>query len=689
MNGQLFSHARRALGLVLVLVAAIVLVPAVAHAATVRCEQTSAEFSAAGAWSTWSNAVLSGGSYLFTNSSGSSVTITFEGTQATLIARQGPEMGAGEVFVDGVPVQPYVCLYSPTTLYKQPVYTTQVLEPGRHTLTFRWTGFKNPASSNSYINIDAVEIIPADAPPIQGATSVEQDDPHLLTLGGWNAWSSGLLSGGSYAYSNNMGAMSAISFEGTRLDLLTRTGPEFGYAKVTLDGQAQYVDLYSATTQYQQTVFSTWALDSGPHTIRVEWSGRKNPASAGTYVNVDSFKIVGALVQATRRYEQTDAPFCKADTWGSFASALLSGGSYVFTDAPGAQTCILYEGSEIDVICRKGPEFGIMEVSIDDGPPTLVDLYSENTLYQQTVYTAAPSNGLHTVKISRTGEKNPLATGTNINVDAADIMWAQAPAISGHSRVEQNDPRLLASGVWNTWASPSLSGGNYAYTNTPGSHVTAIFYGTRLDYVARTGPEMGFAKVTFDGVPRFIDLYSPTTQYKQLAFSTWDRNAAVHVVRVEWCNRKNPSSSGTWVNVDAFDIKGTFLPTPARVEQNSPAVSLGGAWGTWSNASLSGTSYAYANTSGAQATFTVDNASAVTLIARTGPEFGIAKVQVDGGSWLDVNLYSPVTQYRQRVATLRLQPGPHTITVTWADWKDSAATNTYINVDAFDVWAIP
>jgi hypothetical protein len=53
----------------------------------------------------------------------------------------------------------------------------------------------------------------------------------------------------------------------------------------------------------------------------------------------------------------------------------------------------------------------------------IVDLYSASALWKQTVWqTNALVPGTHTVEIEWTGTKSSTATGTNISVDAFDVI---------------------------------------------------------------------------------------------------------------------------------------------------------------------------------------------------------------------------------------------------------------------------
>jgi trimeric autotransporter adhesin len=66
---------------------------------------------------------------------------------------------------------------------------------------------------------------------------------------------------------------------------------------VTADGgDSKMVDLYGATTQWQQKVWDTGAVAPGTHTVKIEWTGEKAPAASGTNINVDAFDVTGVLV---------------------------------------------------------------------------------------------------------------------------------------------------------------------------------------------------------------------------------------------------------------------------------------------------------------------------------------------------------------------------------------------------------
>ncbi len=62
-------------------------------------------------------------------------------------------------------------------------------------------------------------------------------------------------------------------------------------------------------------------------------------------------------------------------------------------------------------------------MTLDGGNPVTVDLFSAGTVYAQKVWeTGMLVPGTHTIRIEWTGSKSSGATGTNIGVDAFDII---------------------------------------------------------------------------------------------------------------------------------------------------------------------------------------------------------------------------------------------------------------------------
>jgi C1A family cysteine protease len=132
-------------------------------------------------------------------------------------------------------------------------------------------------------------------------TRFEQTDSRLRYVGSWITSSSSLYSAGSYKYTSTTGASVTIAFTGTSLEWIAKKGTAAGIAKVTVDGdplKTTTVDLYNSTTLYKQKVWTSGTLLSGPHTVKIEFTGTKRSGATSTVINIDAVDVVGTLTQA-------------------------------------------------------------------------------------------------------------------------------------------------------------------------------------------------------------------------------------------------------------------------------------------------------------------------------------------------------------------------------------------------------
>jgi lysophospholipase L1-like esterase len=406
------------------------------------------------------------------------------------------------------------------------------------------------------------------APSVRAAPATpiryQQDNRALLYHGVWSYPSNPSASGGSFAFANASGASVTVRFTGTSLVWIAKKSSIYGIAHVTLDrGEQETVDLYSASTQWRQPVWSTGPLGEGPHTVVIAWTGEKNAASANTYINVDAFDVAGSLVATTStRYQQGDVRFLYQGIWSTSSNLLASGGTFRFANSPGAGVTIRFTGTYLGWIAKKSATYGEAEVSVDGGDPHTVDLYSARTQWRQPVWdTGALDYGPHIVRIAWTGGKNAASGDTNISVDAFDVVGTVATA---PTRYQQSDARLWYEGLWTDSNAASASGGRYTFARFGDDLVTATFTGTRLDLIAKTGPNFGLARVSVDGGDSHtVDLYSPSVCWLQRVWSTGTLAAGTHTVTIEATGHKNERSTDTAVDVDALDVNGR-LETGAR-----------------------------------------------------------------------------------------------------------------------------
>ena len=253
----------------------------------------------------------------------------------------------------------------------------------------------------------------------------DQTNAMITYTGAWKTLAVSGASGGSYKYTDsNAGAL--VWFQGTRLDLIATTGTTQGNAVVTVDGgQPQSLDLYRATTGRQQDVWSTGTLVQGTHTVSIAWTGTSSTPGGGTGINIDAVDVTGKLLSAPKpmTFQQSSTLLAYTGTWTVYHATSASGGSFRILSSTGSSFTAELRGTFLGLVAKTGPAYGQARVTLDGGDPVLVDLYSKSALFRQNVWnTGLIDYGVHTLKFEWTGLKNSAATGSDVNIDALQIL---------------------------------------------------------------------------------------------------------------------------------------------------------------------------------------------------------------------------------------------------------------------------
>ncbi len=339
--------------------------------------------------------------------------------------------------------------------------------------------------------------------------------------------------------------------------LTPASGPTTGGTTVTITGTG-FVGLSgAAAVRFGTTNATSYVVDSATKITAVA------PAHAGGAVNVtvtaaggtSSTSGTGNDYVYLSRYQEDDARLTYTGVWTVSKVPEASGGSFRFIDAAGSVT-IPFNGTSLTWIAKMSPLYGQARIVVDGGPYILTDvLYSPTVLWQQKVWRTDPlAPGLHWVRISWTGGKNPSATDTNIGADAFDIVGSLAAA----ARAEQTDGKVLWTGGWTVSTVPDASGGSFKFLDSAGS-VTVKFTGIKLTLVTKMSPVYGIARITVDSKPPvLVDLYSSTVKWKQTPWSSGFLAPGDHTVKIEWTGTKRTGATGTNINLDAVDVIGTL-----------------------------------------------------------------------------------------------------------------------------------
>ena len=289
-------------------------------------------------------------------------------------------------------------------------------------------------------------------------------------------------------------------------------------------------------------------------------------------------------------------------------------------------------------------------------------------------------------------------TGGNAGPGAGAGGSGNNPAVpSAGAHVEESDAAVTLSGTW-TDSNPEFgwSGGSAKESTVAGSKVSITFNGKSLTWFGSRGRRMGIASVSVDGGPAFdVDLFAyPYDEIHSPAYTINGLSDGTHTVTIEVTGRANPAAKSNVVVVDAFDVQGQIV---SHLQQtNREQITYSGSWTEadpafeWSGGGISNLpeppqGAQMAETAGASATLEFRGTS-VSWIGYRGPDAGIARVRVDGGAAVEVDMFSPMRKVQEIVFTATgLADANHTLTIEATGQKNRLSTRAQVVVDAFDV----
>ncbi|HZF14569.1 MAG TPA: Ig-like domain-containing protein [Steroidobacteraceae bacterium] len=384
---------------------------------------------------------------------------------------------------------------------------------------------------------------------------------------------------------------------------------------------------------------------------------------------------------AVTRFEETSANVTYgagwsqrgADWWG------WSAGGAAQASTPGGRATFAFNGPSATWIGYRSGYSGIARVFVDGVHAADIDLFARTDEVSVPVFTASGlSDGPHTLAIEATGTKNAEAVATVVLVDAFDVPGLPV------SRLQDTDPDAHYTAGWTASDTSKSWSSRYAtLTNAAGARASLTFEGTSISWIGYRGPETGIANVYVDGIlARTVDTYSPNQKVQDSLFSVTGLADAAHTLTIEATARANPSSSGAWIAVDAFDVT---LSGTRHEESDSSAVYTGDWFRGNHNRAWSGGVAAESQTAGARTDFTFTG-NAVRWIGLRGPQTGIANVYLDGALLGEVDTHAASEGFQDTVLELQgLAYGQHTLTIEVTGRKNPAATNYWVVVDSFDV----
>jgi cell wall-associated NlpC family hydrolase len=608
-----------------------------ALAVPVRVEETAPEIKRTARWTTGHSDVLSGGSFIYATEPGQRISIAFNGTSVSVIGNRHRTYGSMRVSVDGEPAVT-VDLRSVTTIYQQPVWGA-VLAEGAHVVTIEVVG-------DGTVGFDAADIVGSvtEAPEPVLPTRVEQSAPEVLLSDGWTSVANASMSGGSYAYARTAGARAAIEFTGTSVAWIGPKYLSYGQAEVVLDGVSQgVVSQYAPALALRQVIWSATGLSDGNHRLEIRVLQTKEPASTFFSVCIDAFDIEGTVLSPAKRFEEDAPGVLLIGSWSEAANSTMSGGSYRYARAAGADAYFFFEGQDVAWIGPRFSSYGRAEVFLDGVSQGEVSQYSASYEAQAVIWSAEGLDpGAHELHIRVLGTKDPDSAAYSICVDAFET-HGQASASrlpQGYVCAEQDDPLVTAAGLWSGADNEWMSGGSYTYSRVAGASYLVTFTGSGVAWIGPRYSSYGQAEVVLDGVSQgIVSQYAPTFESQRAVWSISGLGAGEHVLEIRVLGTREALSRSTSVCVDAFLVDGVVTQAFSRIQQSAPGIGYGGGWYEAANGTMSGGSYRYCKTPGSAVRFAFEG----TEVRWIGPRFrsyGEAEILLDGVSQGVVDLYS-------------------------------------------------
>jgi len=146
-----------------------------------------------------------------------------------------------------------------------------------------------------------------------------------------------------------------------------------------------------------------------------------------------------------------------------------------------------------------------------------------------------------------------------LSILSASWVPAQVPVpgvgSSGVTRVEENDPSVIYTGVWYPQRRSDLSGGSIVEAPYPVGTASLAFNGTGVRWIGFKAAWGGIAQVYIDGALKgTVDTYAPAEQPQAVMYTASGLAPGPHTITLKVTGTWSPAGCCSWIVLDAFDV---------------------------------------------------------------------------------------------------------------------------------------
>ena len=235
------------------------------------------------------------------------------------------------------------------------------------------------------------------------------------------------LHNGDAHWSTTAGSTATYTFTGTQVAIQGVKDVDQGIVGFSVDGgPVTYVDDYSPSRLAQNTLWNSYGLTSGTHTVTITVTGTKNSASANDIIALEDAVVTGSGNGTTAVDDATTSGtdyFTYGSNWGTATgvSDLYDGTAHWNSTAASTAT-FTFTGTSAVIYGVKDVDQGIATYSVDGGTALSVDDYSPSRLAGAELFSVAGlTQGTHTVTITVTGTKNSASSSDIVALDYATV----------------------------------------------------------------------------------------------------------------------------------------------------------------------------------------------------------------------------------------------------------------------------